>query len=734
MKHSILPICVLALGCSFSVSAQRVDVSPVPQKIVWGKKAFDSRSASYRLTGNPDSATRQLLTSGRLPGLKDGIDGGIEIVVGKKGDKSVAGFADLIPEKAEGYYLSVTPEKVVIAGADDAGAFYGAQTFLQIASAPEVMEASVVDYPMTGLRGVIEGFYGNPWSFEDRLSQFDFYGRNKMNLYVYGPKDDPYHHSRWFEPYPAPEAEKIRKLVKNAADNKVKFVWAMHPSNSIVTAEDRAKALEKFNQMYDLGVRSFAIFFDDISAKSVNDQVSYLNFLTDEFVNKKGDVEPLSVCPTQYNKAWTSGDYLSTMGNGLYDGINIMWTGNTVVDMIQSPDCTWFAEQTGRKPFIWLNYPVNDYGQHNLLMGPTIDNGSDVYGEVSAFCSNPMQYAEASKVSLYSLADYCWNPVAYDADADWERSMEVLMPGHAAAFRQFCIDNVDVAPNGHNMRLYGESPEFKAILNWNPEIDAANAELFAGYFGKMKNAADELLSLKGNRMVDEIKEFIEYYGLQGQRGLLAVEMAKANGSGDAPAFVAAYKSYKDLTDKADKIVSRGFEGSIQSVKPHTGSLHIEPFIKSAVAGQIDEFKKAGNDYPEGLFPEQVVENGLYYIKLGDKYLTNVNGSKFPTLQSEPDVVNPGRQLWIVTLEPTTGRYSIRNEWDKRYLNERVAFGVNPYEDSWHTFEIIKTGDGSFSIRNGGSGGDAFWTSDGTRLNPGSGADASAFSVVPSAGK
>ena len=24
-----------------------------------------------------------------------------------------------------------------------------------------------------------------------------------------------------------------------------------------------------------------------------------------------------------------------------------------------------------RDPFIWLNYPVNDYGQHNLLMGPS---------------------------------------------------------------------------------------------------------------------------------------------------------------------------------------------------------------------------------------------------------------------------------------------------------------------------------------------------------------------------
>ena len=32
-------------------------------------------------------------------------------------------------------------------------------------------------------------------SHEARLSQLRFYGQNKMNTYIYGPKDDPYHSS-----------------------------------------------------------------------------------------------------------------------------------------------------------------------------------------------------------------------------------------------------------------------------------------------------------------------------------------------------------------------------------------------------------------------------------------------------------------------------------------------------------------------------------------------------------
>ena len=71
---------------------------------------------------------------------------------------------------------------MVIAGNDEAGTYYGVQTFVQMASQPEVMTAEVVDWPDVLERGVVEGFYGNPWSHKDRLRQFDFYGRNKMNV------------------------------------------------------------------------------------------------------------------------------------------------------------------------------------------------------------------------------------------------------------------------------------------------------------------------------------------------------------------------------------------------------------------------------------------------------------------------------------------------------------------------------------------------------------------------
>lgn len=696
-----------------SMQAQSVAVSPVPQQVVPGK-AVISRPAAIKIDAptNLDPVVKSALTAVLPEGAK-----GMSVTLGVRGDKTVSKVESKIPNKQDAYYLNITPKGIVIAGNDVAGLFYGVQTLKQLLNAPELTQVEIVDWPDIEWRGVIEGFYGNPWSYQDRLRQFDFYGANKMNIYVYGPKDDPYHHDRWYEPYPSDKAAEMRNLVKRAADNKVKFVWAMHPSNSIVTAEDRIKATAKFQQMYDLGVRAYAIFFDDISAKSVDDQISYLNFLTDNFVNTHDGVEPLVVCPTQYNKAWSGGEYLSKMGDGLYPGIRIMWTGNTVCDMIDRPDCEFFIGQTGRKPFIWLNYPVNDYGLHHLLMGPFTDNGNDIDDVVSAFCSNPMQYAEASMVALYGLADFSWNIKAYDAQTNWERCMEVLAPGHVEAFKTFCINNVDVGPSGHRLRFLNESPEFVAITKAYPELNVEAAALYAAQFDKMKAAADELLANTDQpELMAEIKEFVQYFGYQAERGNCVIDMYKALNSKNNNAFIAAYRKYNELTAKAEALMSRGFEGSIQSVAPRTGALYVEPFIKTTLFNLVEQFKASGAEYPADLFPTGMLDNGFYRIKFNGMYLSNPVDSKFPVLNAEEDNINPGRQQWYISLDPVTERYRITNEWDKRYINELGAFGVNAFDSEWNTYDIFKK-DGKYAIQNAGNGGIRFWASDGNRLMP-----------------
>lgn len=674
-----------------------------------------AQQTSYKFVGDKTADTdavnllRESLTIGpKAP---------VEIIIGEAGDKAVKKYAAKIPQTAEGFYLSVTPKKVVIAGRDEAGTFYGAQQFLKNPSA--LTDTAMA--PAIALRGVIEGFYGNPWSHANRLSQFDFYGRHGMNVYIYGPKDDPYHHSRWYEPYPAEKAAEMAELVKRAAANKVKFTWAMHPSNAIETEQDRARALAKFQQMYDLGVRSFSIFFDDISAKSVDMQIDYLNFLDREFVKTHPGVGSLIVCPTQYNKAWSGDDYLTKMGTQLNPDIAIMWTGATVCDMIDEEDCQWFIDKTTRKPFIWLNYPVNDYGQHNLLMGPVVGNDPALAGKVTAFCSNPMQYAEASKVALASLADFAWAPEAFNAEASWENSLRELMPEHVDAFRLFCLNNVDVAPSVHKLRFYGETPEFKALLEQAADLQDPDAvEACREYFRRQLAAANELMPLTDgtNPLLTEVKEWVIAMRLQAQMGEAVCDMASALNADLAPAFIDAYKRYDAAMQKYQSNVSRDFDGSIQSVRVQTGTLHVAPWLKSSVAGLVNDFRQSGADYPDDLFPRPVIENGTYYVRHEGRLLGNPDaGSQggAPVFQTAVDDINPNRQEWHIKLNPNTERYEIRNSKDERYINEIGNFGTNPYSADWNTYIITRGENGKYAIQNAGNGGQRYWGVEGDRL-------------------
>lgn len=231
MKRNIVLAVLLAILSFVSENrAQSIEIMPVPQQVTWGNEVAFENTVSYTLNGAEDADTDAVELFRRK--LNTG-DGGIEVIIGERGDNAVAAYESLIPQKAEGYYLAVDGEKVVIAGNDNSGTFYGVQTFLQVASQPNVMKVTVTDYPSVPQRGLVEGYYGNPYSEADRMGLFDFFGRQKMNVYIYGPKDDAYHKDRWRENYPAAQAAKITEYVNAAKANKVEFVWAIHPGNDI---------------------------------------------------------------------------------------------------------------------------------------------------------------------------------------------------------------------------------------------------------------------------------------------------------------------------------------------------------------------------------------------------------------------------------------------------------------------------------------------------------------------
>ncbi len=713
-KSILLPITslLLALGSGFGASAAVPSgIFPNPQQETVGGTAYASASASYRLVGA--DAADPIAVKALQAKLSPSASGSIEIRIGEVDDAAVAAVKDLVPANPQAYYLKVEPGKVTIAGRDELGTYYGAQSFLQLAAKAQVPAVEVKDWPTTKVRGVIEGYYGNPWSHEDCIDMCTFFDQNKMNTFIYGPKNDSYHHGGGvFTPYPADQAANLAALVREANNHHVDIVWAMHPGNSN-DGDNLQKAVSKLNAMYDLGFRRFAVFFDDISANSVQKQIDFLNHLNKNVVKAKGDVKGLIVCPSEYCISFaggqnTSSTYLNSLGAGLDADIDIMWTGWQVVDMELEPSCNWFINRTGRKPFIWHNYPCSDYGSRPLLLCPYEPATKTLYTKITGFTANPMEYYEASKVGLYGMADFAWNPEAYDPWQAWEEAVQFIMPEHADAFRTYCYSNFNYpAPKSHGKPIiYTETPDFKALLD-SKSFGSATASDYAAYFQTQLDAAVELRAIKNNRLVTELAEWLEYYELQSRRGLDLVAMRQAIDAKDGEAFINTYKEYVARTAQGEALRSRSYAGSLRTLTPFCGSQFVEPFIGNTVEYLITDFKALGLDYPAGLFPARMIENGNYVILYKGKYLTNRNGSTQPTFTSEVDNINPNRQVWTIRYVPETGRYSLISAEDNRYVNELGVFGTNAYSDAWNTYDITCLG-GLYAFQNGGSSGTNFW--------------------------
>lgn len=722
MKKTILLVAAALTAALSGVRAQQPTLSPLPQKATWSEVAFAHGTPVYIEGADKADADAVALLCEKLDGcLTPSPQGAVRLLIGEVGDKAVKAYRKQVPAHAEGYLLSVEPGRVVIAGRDGAGTYYGVQTFLRLWQQQNVMQCRIEDWPSVDCRGVIEGFYGNPWSHKDRLRQFEFYGCNKLNIYVYGPKDDPYHRAHWRDPYPQDEAARLKELVQEAHRNKVQFVWAVHPGGDIQwNLKDSMAVCQKLEWMYELGVRTFAVFFDDIwgEGSKADKQAGLLNYVTDNFVRKHSDVQPLIMCPTQYNKAWSGGDYLSTLGTRMYPEVRVMWTGNSVVDMIERDDMEWINKQLGRKAFIWLNYPVNDYCQSRMLMGKTYGNGLDINEMVSGFCSNPMEYAEASKVSLYSIADYTWNMPQYDAVRSWQQAITELMPTASEPFRWFCENNIDLGKTGHGLRREGESPRF-------PQAGKAAWTEYEVFFQKLASEAALLLadSVNSPEMLSEIKPWAESMRLQGLRGLTVTRLAKAQEAGDSIQFIGLYRTQQAIEQAQKAIISRNWEGSVVKAKPVVGGTVIAPWIDRTLAESVKAYKRH-HTYGREVFPAQAVEDGQYTILADGRYLTDAQAATdrtgdHPVLQASRDSINPQRQQWNVELDITTGRYKISNVQDSRYVNERGAFwankSLNPFDPEWHTFILTRQDDGTYTIQCGGRAGKGFWKIEGDRI-------------------
>ena len=560
MKRIILFICsvflilsmlvtesVYALSVTSSSSGVQYEIYPLPQSMTYGQNQIQLTSTiNIVVESTIDQQTKdfleEVIESKQLSlNYSSSIDPNkSNVLLGTKGSNGTVDqyFTENITydsdtfEEDDAYILSIRDTNnstgtIAILGVHTDAVYYGVASLKMIIDQINNMTVRTLqidDFSDTTWRGFIEGFYGFPWSHEDRISLMRFGGQFKMNSYIFAPKDDIYHNSQWRTLYPQEELEKIQELVEVGHETKTQFVWAIHPGFSMINwnnyQNELATLLAKLEQLYSVGVRQFGLFMDDIStSQSLVDKDRHVMLITDvaNWAASKDDVRSLIYCPPFYNQSWTGNSgrpYLQALAN-VPENVDIMWTGSGVVSSVNQQSMQWPKDAHGRDPYVWLNWPVNDYVDRKLMLGKgevLIPGTTNISGVVS----NPMGHAELSKVSLFAVADYTWNVHDFDMDQSWLDSFDYIAPEVAEQFNTIAYHMSDPSPSGHGLvleeseNLKDQLAEFMTRIAQNQSIGAGTVgeDLLREFINIRDSIAYFRANLQNANMLEEITPWI----------------------------------------------------------------------------------------------------------------------------------------------------------------------------------------------------------------------------------
>lgn len=424
------------------------------------------------------------------------------------------------------------------------------------------------------LRGVVEGFYGAPWTHDERVRLLADLGAWGMNRYLYAPKDDARHRARWREPYPDDEAARLGELAEAGRAAGVELVYALHPGLDIVHADeaDHAAIAAKIRALHARGIRRFAVLFDDIeygltdprdlarwgdgpagSGRAHGDTCTRVEA---EALAPLGLAGTLLMVPTDYAGSGPS-EYRTGLDETLGRDIAVLWTGDDiVVGSVTAEHIRGAAAAFGHRPLVlWDNFPVNDFDPSRAFLGPLV--GRERTPELHGILANPMVDCEPSRFALHTVAAWARATDAYDRDVAAEEALRAVAGESAEALR----------------------PLVAAASSWppsRPQHPALAAAVDAAFAGD-RSALDPLLvELRGLAALPSDTPLLRALRPWALAGSLTADVVAAAVAGDEDAAVAAWEAARTAThglarDVARAAAERALGRPVPDpVKPSTG--------------------------------------------------------------------------------------------------------------------------------------------------------------------
>lgn len=557
MKSNLLKAGMMALAMLMphaTVMADKYVIYPIPRSVTMNNGSLTiTAKVNVVLESTVDPMTRKRLTDVLTQhGIKvaegNGDAGNVTVRLGTVGSgEEVETYAyEHLALKKESIMRSDRFDRHAIKVDDNGITILGEHTnavFCALASLEQMLEqmhdnaldfTTIYDYADQQNRGLVEGYYGYPYSVDVKKDLMRYMMRFKMNTYMFGAKSDPYHSQMWKAPYPtaiSAEQEKngwltqdmLRDLAKVSEETKVNFIWAIHPGNEFLGSSTViSDIMSKFEKMHDLGIRQFGVFVDDVGIPSsdadMKKNADRLTQLQQEIENKwntesaapEDTVRPLHFVPQIYCNSFASSvdqrkRFMSALSK-VPSYITVYSTGQGVWSVPNNDHTITVVNEFGRAMAWWWNYPCNDnadgqiypmdmYG--NFVDMPAVGNGERLPSKLNncqGIIANPMQQGQVAKTSLFSIADYAWNNAGFKNEQSWEASFKTI------------IKDEEVRQAYHDITYYlrwNEPQSMQTMINnYKNSLESGtpnSSELIAA-MQKIKNDCEKVMTLKDSEI------------------------------------------------------------------------------------------------------------------------------------------------------------------------------------------------------------------------------------------
>ncbi len=419
----------------------------------------------------------------------------------------------------DGYAIDTRKNRITIKAGNERGAVYALNTLNDVTKnnglKGQLPVVLIEDSPSIEKRGIIEGYYGPPWTFDERMGIMDFMVKKRLNVYMYGPKSDPWHREKWSDPYPDEWIKAFKALNDKANKNHIDTYYTISPGYikegeyafDYTNEDDFLRLFRKMDQMREAGFTHFGLLMDDIDfnlddknkAKFKRPGIAHASICNRlfDYLKGKDDAIDFVMCPTEYHQIGET-TYRTDLKEHLHDDIAVFFTGDNVcAETIPKDDLVKTKKAFGKPLYIWDNFPVSDF-THGLreFLAPIKNRYVKMGDHVDAYLINPSIHCHISKIGMWTMADYAWDSAGYHAEVSFEHALNQF--GHAFYHAQKGFVDYNYA----NVLSHNPNQEHIRLVEMNDE------KAIRGIAVELKESAEALLALDLN-IIDELSPWLK---------------------------------------------------------------------------------------------------------------------------------------------------------------------------------------------------------------------------------